>query len=285
MQPTRRITAALSAATFLIHPVIARGGQADKSMYDLFHPVPDAQLRDLDTDRPNKTNSPHTLDAGHFQLEMDMLAVALDKQGSAHTENWNWANSNLRIGLLSWLELQVQVPLDEQNRQRDSVTDDVTKTRGMGDLTLAIKANLWGNDGGDTGGGLGLYVKTPTASHSIGNGKTEGNLLFFYQTSLPAQVTFGVNAGVGVVVDDNDRYQAEPSLSFCASHMLIGSLSAYIELFGAVPTRQSDDWIATLDVGLTLMIGKNLQLDTGVNFGLTPAADNQDLFFGLSFRY
>ena len=43
--------------------------------------------------------------------------------------------------------------------------------------------------------------------------------------------------------------------------------------------------IGTLDVGLTCMIGKTAQIDTGVNFGLTPAADDHDLFFGVSFRY
>ena len=284
MHASRRFLAAVSAAILLTHSS-ARGSEADKSMYNLFQPVPDAQLRDFDTDRPNKTNSPHTLDAGHFQLEMDMLAVALDKQASTHIENWTWANANFRIGLLNGLDLQLLVPLDEQIRQHDVATGEVTKTKGMGDLTVALKANCWGNDGGDTSGGVVVYVKTPTASHTIGNGKTEGNLLFLYQTALPAQVVFGVNAGVGVVVDDTERYQAEPSLSLSVSRTLIGPLSGYFELFGAVPTRQSTDWIGTLDVGLTVMLGKNAQFDTGVNFGLTRAADNQDLFVGLSMRF
>ena len=30
---------------------------ADKSSYPLFHPVPDAERRDFDPDRPDKTNS------------------------------------------------------------------------------------------------------------------------------------------------------------------------------------------------------------------------------------
>ena len=284
MHTVRFSLAALSATILLAHPA-ARGAQEDKSMYNLFQPVPDARLRDFDTDRPDKTNSPHTLDAGHFQLEMDVLAVALDKQGPVHVENRTWANANLRIGMLNWLDLQLLLPIAEENRQHDFATGAVTKASGPGDFTAALKANLWGNDGGDTAGGLALYVKTPTASRSIGNGKTEGNLLFLYQTALPAQVSLGINAGIGMVVDDNGRYQAEPSLSFSASRTITGPLSGYVELFGAAPGHQTKAWIGTLDVGLTCMIGKNTQIDTGVNFGLTPAADDHDLFFGVSFRY
>jgi hypothetical protein len=43
----------------------------DKSRYNLFHPTPDNLLRELATDRPDKTESPTTVDAGHFQFEMD----------------------------------------------------------------------------------------------------------------------------------------------------------------------------------------------------------------------
>ena len=41
----------------------------DKSQYNLFNPVPDDAMRGMDTDRPNVTNTPHTVDAGHVQVE------------------------------------------------------------------------------------------------------------------------------------------------------------------------------------------------------------------------
>ena len=37
---------------------------ADKSSYSLFNPTPDSALRDMATDRPDKTESPYTVDAG-----------------------------------------------------------------------------------------------------------------------------------------------------------------------------------------------------------------------------
>ena len=43
----------------------------DKSGYNLFNPTPDEYMREMSPDRPDKTDSPFTVDAGHFQLEMD----------------------------------------------------------------------------------------------------------------------------------------------------------------------------------------------------------------------
>ena len=41
----------------------------DKSDYTLFNPTPRDRLREMSTDRPDKTESPFTVDAGHFQIE------------------------------------------------------------------------------------------------------------------------------------------------------------------------------------------------------------------------
>ena len=86
-------------------PALARAEEsaADKSHYSLFSPTPAAQMRAFDTDRPDKTNSAHTVDAGHFQLEMDMFAYSHDRHNSERSflqnDNWTFANTNLRIGL------------------------------------------------------------------------------------------------------------------------------------------------------------------------------------------
>ena len=50
----------------------------DKSSYTIFNPVPRDLMRELTPDRPDKTESPYTVDAGHFQLEMDFANFTLD---------------------------------------------------------------------------------------------------------------------------------------------------------------------------------------------------------------
>ena len=51
---------------------------SDKSGYHLFHPTPRALMREMSTDRPDQTESAYTVDAGHFQLEMDFANFTYD---------------------------------------------------------------------------------------------------------------------------------------------------------------------------------------------------------------
>src|ERR1700681_4588156 len=45
----------------------------DKSNYSLYNPVPDDQMRPFSSDRPGKTHSSLTVDAGHIQVESDFI--------------------------------------------------------------------------------------------------------------------------------------------------------------------------------------------------------------------
>ncbi len=261
----------------------------DKSEYHIFNPVPADLLRDLDTDRPDKTNSPRTLDAGHVQFEMGMLGYSYDRHNSdlapVRAEGWTWADSTLRIGLTNWAELQLAIPFYQSNRETDLLKRETQRNEGIGDLTVIVKMNLWGNDKGETAGGMEFFVKTPTASHGLGNGKVEGGALILLGTKLPGDFDLEFNTGAGVSANDEGGYQADISNSISISHALVGPLSAYVEFFSSVPTRQSIDWEGTVDVGLTCQIGKNLQLDAGSNVGVTRAADDLETFFGVSYRF
>ncbi|MEI6674120.1 MAG: transporter [Verrucomicrobiota bacterium] len=257
----------------------------DKSSYTLFNPTPVALLRDFATDRPNKTNGPRTLDAGHAQVEMDLGAYACDKQSGSRTENWTVANTNLRLGLTHWAELQLLVPFYQEIHTQDTTLHPSQITAGSGDLSVGLKMNFWGNDTGNSAGGLAAYVKTPTASHEIGNGKTEGSVLGLLDFALPADFDLGINGGVGITANDDHGYHADFIASACVAHKLVGSLSGYLEFYSSVPSNQSNDWVGTVDVGVTLMVAKNVQLDTGLNIGVTHAADDLQTFLGLSVRF
>ncbi len=259
--------------------------EPDKSAYNLFHPTPDSLLRDFDTDRPDKTNSPHTLDAGRFQLEAGITGYTRNKDSGVRTQNWTWADTMLRAGLTSSTELQLEMPFFQTNSDKDLPTGKVDQNSGIGDLTAILKTNFWGNDSGDTAGGLELFVTAPTASHNLGSGKVEGGALFLLGLKLPQDFDLGINSGVNIVVDDDDDYGAEIVNSVSVSHSIVGPLSGYLEFYSAVPTADAGNWEGTVDVGLLLMLGKNFQLDTGVNFGVTHGADDLQTFVGASYRF
>jgi hypothetical protein len=64
----------------------------------------------------------------------------------------------------------------------------------------------------------------------------------------------------------------------------IKNLSAAIEFFSSVGTDANTPPIYTLDTALIYLLTPNVQLDGGVDFGLTRAAPNLQAFIGLSQR-
>ena len=60
----------------------------DKSSHTLFNPTPDTLMREMSTDRPDASESPYTVDAGHYQMESDLIARTRDhdalKVGTPH---------------------------------------------------------------------------------------------------------------------------------------------------------------------------------------------------------
>ena len=56
-----------------------------KSEYTLFNPTPVDLWRPYNTDRPSKTDSPYTVDAGVFQIESDVANWTLDYEEGVRT--------------------------------------------------------------------------------------------------------------------------------------------------------------------------------------------------------
>lgn len=107
----------------------------DKRGYTIFNPVPDDLMRELAPDRPDKTESPYTVDAGHFQLEMDVANLTLDDSNGVRTRAWNVAPFNVKIGLLNKVDLQFVFDDYLWVRTHDRVTRTTTTQSGVGDFT------------------------------------------------------------------------------------------------------------------------------------------------------
>src|SRR5262245_3030702 len=106
----------------------------DKSRYNLFNPVPKEFMRELSPDRPDKTDSPYTVDAGHFQLEMDFANLTLDRHNSEHS-NVHFlaaqaAPMNLKAGLLNDLDGQLVITPYQWERIEDRDTGITERRSG-----------------------------------------------------------------------------------------------------------------------------------------------------------
>lgn len=165
---------------------------ADKSAYNLFNPTPVALLRELSTDRPDKTESPYTVDAGHIQLEADFANYTGDHDNGVETDAFNVAPFNFKIGLLNNVDVQIVFDSYIHERVRDRAARTTETTSGVGDLTTRLKINLWGNDGGKTAFAIMPFVKAPTNSHGLGNNAVEGGVILPLAVELPGGFGLGL---------------------------------------------------------------------------------------------
>src|SRR5215467_3371385 len=145
----------------------------NKSQYTLFNPTPIDLRRPYNTDRPSKTDSPYTIDAGVFQIESDLPNWTLDepdtKRGDERIRTWIVGNANFKLGLTNWLDLQILPQFYVNKRTSGPGFGKPLEQDGFGDTTIRLKINLLGNDGGKLVIGFLSSLKIPTNTGDTGN--------------------------------------------------------------------------------------------------------------------
>jgi hypothetical protein len=259
---------------------------ADKSQYTLFNPTPRELMRELSTDRPDLTESPFTVDAGHFQLEMDAVNYSHDSDGSIRTDAFSFAAINLKAGLCNRVDLQVILEPYNHVRTRDRSTGMTHRQNGFGDITTRMKINLWGNDGGLTALGVMPFVKFPSNQDDLGNDAVEGGLIVPFAAELPAGWGMGAMTEVDFMKDaDGGGHHAEFINTITFGHGIVGALAGYVEFFSLVSTDDIAPWIGSVGFGFTYGLTEDIQLDGGLNVGLTRSSDDLNPFCGISWRF
>ena len=258
----------------------------DKSAYNLLNPTPETAMRELSPDRPDKTESPYTVDAGHFQLEMDFVTFTQDTSDGVRTETWNVAPVNLKVGVLNQVDAQFVFDNYMYVRTTDHATHSTTTQSGVGDLTMRLKINLWGDDNGPTAFGLLPFVKIPTSTDHLGDNSVEGGMILPLAVKLPGDWDLGTEVAASEMRNDTSPgHHAEFIQSVTLDHGIVGKLSGYCEFFSDISTTGGPGWIGTVDVGLEYLVTENVQLDCGCNIGVTRAADDVNAFTGVTVRF
>ena len=241
-------------------------------------------MRELSTDRPDTTESPYTVDAGHVQVELSFLEYTRD-DGGDDFEEFTVLPANIKVGLLNHVDLQLVVtPFIRQELDADDGEDD-EDVSGFGDAQLRLKVNLWGNDGGPTAMAFMPFIQFPTGDDEVGTDHAEGGVILPLAIELPAGFGLGLMAEVDFVRnEDDDGYDVDFVHTATIGRDLVGALAGYIEYIGVEPSADDADYIAVLGAGLTYGLSDDVQLDAGVNVGLTDSADDLGVFAGLTFR-
>ena len=262
---------------------------ADKSMYTLGRPVPDRLMREMSTDRPDQTESPYTVDAGHWQIELDAINFTSDRDrsegGEVRTTVWNIAPLNIKAGLTNRIDLQLMLDTYVHSRVENRANGLVVRAAGFGDITTRLKINFWGNDGGRTAFGIMPFVKLPLSASSLRNGRTEGGIILPFAMELPAGWGMGAMSEIDFVANDRGGTDREFVHSITFSRDLIRNLGGYVEFVAVTGSAPGFEWQGQFDLGFTYAMTRDVQLDLGCNFGLTKSAPDYQPFVGLSHRF
>jgi hypothetical protein len=233
-----------------------------------------APLRELSTDRPDTTESACSVDRGHFQTEWELAAFTRD--GGEWTE-YSLGEMNLKYGLTDHMDLQWVLPFFTHARQGDE---------GFGDMSVRLKTNLWGNDGGDTAMAVMPFVKLPTARGDLGNDEFEGGVMVPFSFAAPGNWSCAVMGELDLVADDDGGgYHLVGLVSATASHGLTENTAGFLELVGIFSAETSDATEAYFNTGFTWAIAERWQVDGGLRIGLNSAAADFTPFMGLSTKF
>jgi hypothetical protein len=91
-------------------------------------------MRDFNTDRPPKANSPYTVDAGHFQYETDIVNFATSTAGQIQIDTLLVPNPTFKVGLTNNIDLEVNAPTIVDVHTINSATNVSSKIWGIDDV-------------------------------------------------------------------------------------------------------------------------------------------------------
>jgi len=236
------------------------------------------------TDRPTKANAVCTVPAGRFQIESSLLDWSLTRSGGTRTSVLSAGPSVLKYGLSDRSDLQVGLPAYQRVKLKSA--DDTDSTSGFGDVTVRLKQRLT-RDQAAVQVALIPFVKLPTAKRGIGNRRVEGGLAVPVSFRLvgPVTATLGPELDLIADADGHGHHVAAVNLvnlsaTVAPNLTLIGELWSNLNFDPAGTTKQ-----ASADAALAYALSNNLQLDVGVNAGLTSDTTDVELYTGLSLRF
>lgn len=236
------------------------------------------------TDRPGKSSSTCTVPKGYWQIESSVADWSLTKSDGTRATSLALGSTALKYGVSASMHVEVAGTPHVRNRERSD--DGRSTVSGVGEVTLKVKHRLTAADAAFSSA-LVPFVKLPTASKQIGNGKVEGGLVVPLSWSLgDTPLSLSSSPEIDLIADeDGDGYHAAGaatlSLGFAASDRL--SLAAELWTgwdWDEATTRQS-----SIGTNAAYQITSEVQIDAQVDFGLTRDSADVAVSGGVSVRF
>lgn len=258
----------------------------EKSSYHLFNPTPKERMRDFSTERPTKGAASTTVDAGHWQIESEILNFSEDGSGRDETRTLTLLSTIIRLGLLNSLEAQVEIdPFIEQVVDNDGPNRQTIN--GVGQTSFRLKQNLIGNDSGSVSISLQPGVVFATAKEELrAHERVEGSLALPFNWNISS--LWSLNGMVQYDNINNDSelsHQSNVQTMVGIGRSLFENYNLQLEIFNNY--KNNPEWTneTTLDLAIQYTLNEMTKLDAGTFIGLSPEATDAEYFVGASLRF
>lgn len=248
-------------------------------------PADAAESQEICADRPGKASAPCTAPAGHVQIETGLADWSLQRSRRVRESLLELGATAIKYGVGDRTHVEVDVtPLVRDSLRENGMHQTA---RGVGDTQLRVKQRLT-PDHASVEVALYPFVKLPTASHKLGNGKLEAGLAVPIQTEVAnGDLSLALTPEIDWLADE-DRHGHHAALVQVAAlgWPISDAVTLSGELWGqwdwdpAGTTRQ-----ASADLAAAYLPREDLQLDAGVNVGLNANTPDVELYVGLAKRF
>ena len=225
---------------------------------------------DIDTDRPDQTESPVTIRKKWVQIEHG-FGIAGD--GAVKTS----ASSTLfRYGLFNFLELRLETDFIHTN-----ATGFAHATTELQPVIVGAKVPLWEEKRWIPKTSILLYAGWPfLAARSFRNFDVQRGMRIAFQNNLSQTISWGYNAGI-----EWDGQNSSPYYLYTFSNGInfTKKLYGFVEAFGFINKVELPQH--SLDAGLSYLAGNNCKLDISSAVGLTKPAPDWSVAIGISVSF
>lgn len=257
--------------------------QESPRKYTLFNPVPKALMREMETDRPDVTESPFTVDAGHIQYETDLLRLKNENSDLTKTRTLLINQGNVKIGITGSTAVQIGFQTYGIQKETEKNSGQISTTQGFGDINFRIKQNITGNDKGNFVMAVLPYIKIPSSLYD-----EESRIEYGLIVPMLYQFEGDWNLGFQVELDklkdqDLPEMHTEFLQTLTISHPLAKNIDGIAETYYTYDFK-AHEFSNYINAAIQMEVAKDFKVDAGMNFGLQHHAE-KNYFVGLSYRH
>ncbi|MCC5822273.1 MAG: transporter [Phycisphaerales bacterium] len=232
---------------------------------------------------------PYTTEKGRFMLELTPMSYAIDRRNPDRADRRVRTfdiNAFIKYGVTDDLDIQIGADLYTRERVSDRDEGFTETASGIGDLTIRLKRNLWGNDGGDSAGAIMPFITLPTGSRDVRETGVRGGVMVPLLWDFADGWTIEGTPTIAAVRDsEDDGYEAEFAGLVVLTREIVEGIDIFTEFEASVTTESGEPWVGAFGVGLTFELGDHTVIEPVFQVGVTRSAPDYAFAVALVRRF